>query len=225
MAIGRTDARRNPAIPMAVTGRKFVWMSRAEPIWASGQGGMTSRRRVTGRTHDRIRTAADTRFHSPEPRWVRQDDHVGSETKDRQSRGCGAGPPGVPEHGWLAGRPQGRFAPRKGAVASQRGEAILDRGQPTSQRGFRPGQENGAPAEQENMGSARKWPDQSHTTRRGHPNASPTCPRHPLELWGPSTHGIAGKESGVLTPPVPHPYRPIRRIPGPRDLSGRIAAR
>lgn len=179
MAIGRTDARRNPFIPMAVTGRATVWMSRAEPIWASGQGDVISSRRVTGRTHDRIRTAADTRSHSPEPRWVKQDNSVGSETKDRQSRGCGAGPPGVPEHGWLAGRPQGRFAPRKSAVASLRGEAILDRGQPTSRRGFRPGQENGAPAERENMGSARKWPDRSRATRRGHPDASPTYSASP----------------------------------------------
>jgi hypothetical protein len=38
MAIGRTDERQNPLIPMAVTCRPVVWMSLADPIWASGQG-------------------------------------------------------------------------------------------------------------------------------------------------------------------------------------------
>ncbi len=193
MAIGRTDARRNPFIPVAVTGRPVVWMSRAEPIWASGQGGVISRRRATGRTHDRIRTAADTRSHSPEPRWVRQDDHVGSETKDRQSRGCGAGPPGVPEHGWLAGRPQGRFAPRKSAVASQRGEAILDRAQPTSQ----PASEASGRGRKTALQPNRKTWVQQGSGRIGHapqdgdiPMHRGRIPRHPLELQGPSTHGI-----------------------------------
>jgi hypothetical protein len=37
MAIGRTDERRNPLIPVALTGRAVVWMSLADPIWASGQ--------------------------------------------------------------------------------------------------------------------------------------------------------------------------------------------
>ena len=53
MAIGRTVERRNPFIPVAVTGRAVVWMSLADPIWASGQGS-----RVKGRTHDRSRTKA-----------------------------------------------------------------------------------------------------------------------------------------------------------------------
>src|ERR1700689_118581 len=53
MAIGRTDERRNPLIPAAIIGRAVVWMSLADPIWASGQAS-----RVKGRTHDRIRTNA-----------------------------------------------------------------------------------------------------------------------------------------------------------------------
>jgi hypothetical protein len=53
MAIGRTDERHNPFIPVATQGRAVVWMSFADPIWASGQ-----RSRVKGRTHDRIRTKA-----------------------------------------------------------------------------------------------------------------------------------------------------------------------
>src|SRR5689334_8848499 len=36
MAIGRTDERRNPLIPMAKLSRSLVWMSLAVPIWASG---------------------------------------------------------------------------------------------------------------------------------------------------------------------------------------------
>jgi hypothetical protein len=51
MMIGRTDEWQNPLIPMAITGRAVVWMSLAEPIWASGH-----RAASTGRTHDRIRT-------------------------------------------------------------------------------------------------------------------------------------------------------------------------
>jgi hypothetical protein len=53
MAIGRTDERQNPLIPVAIIGRPVVWMSLADPIWASGQAS-----RVKGRTHDRIRTNA-----------------------------------------------------------------------------------------------------------------------------------------------------------------------
>src|SRR5450756_134154 len=36
MAIGRTDERQNPLIPVAATCRRVVWMSLADPIWASG---------------------------------------------------------------------------------------------------------------------------------------------------------------------------------------------
>src|SRR5450759_4148365 len=36
MAIGRTDERQNPLIPVAETCRRVVWMSLADPIWASG---------------------------------------------------------------------------------------------------------------------------------------------------------------------------------------------
>ncbi len=36
MVIGRTDEQQNPLIPMALTCRAVVWMSLAEPIWASG---------------------------------------------------------------------------------------------------------------------------------------------------------------------------------------------
>src|SRR5208282_2785032 len=43
----------NPLIPVAIIGRPVVWMSLADPIWASGQAS-----RVKGRTHDRIRTNA-----------------------------------------------------------------------------------------------------------------------------------------------------------------------
>jgi hypothetical protein len=53
MAIGRTDERRNPLIPVALTGRAVVWMSLADPIWAQRTAS-----RVKGRTHDRIRTKA-----------------------------------------------------------------------------------------------------------------------------------------------------------------------
>jgi hypothetical protein len=53
MAIGRTDERQNPLIPVAMIGRPVVWMWLADPIWASGQAS-----RVKGRTHDRIRTNA-----------------------------------------------------------------------------------------------------------------------------------------------------------------------
>src|ERR1035437_197002 len=38
MAIGRTDERQNPLIPVAETCRPVVWMSLADPIWASGHG-------------------------------------------------------------------------------------------------------------------------------------------------------------------------------------------
>src|ERR1035437_8354815 len=38
MAIGRTDERHNPLIPVAETCRPVVWMSLADPIWASGHG-------------------------------------------------------------------------------------------------------------------------------------------------------------------------------------------
>ena len=53
MVIGRTDEQQNPLIPMALTCRAVVWMSLAEPIWASGHATA-----LTGRTHDRIRTKA-----------------------------------------------------------------------------------------------------------------------------------------------------------------------
>lgn len=36
MAIGRADERQNPLIPVAAKGRAVVWMSLADPIWASG---------------------------------------------------------------------------------------------------------------------------------------------------------------------------------------------
>lgn len=61
-----------------------------------------------------------------------------------------AGPPGCPEAGSAGRRPQGRCAPRKGAVASRKGEAILDRDGPRCLEIFRPGRENGTPAEPEN---------------------------------------------------------------------------
>jgi hypothetical protein len=51
MMIGRTDEWQNPLIPMVITCRAVVWMSLAEPIWASGYATAS-----TGRTHDRIRT-------------------------------------------------------------------------------------------------------------------------------------------------------------------------
>jgi len=38
MAIGRTDERQNPLQSTAVNGRRAVWMSLADPIWASGNG-------------------------------------------------------------------------------------------------------------------------------------------------------------------------------------------
>ena len=38
MAIGRTDERQNPLQSTAVNGRHAVWMSLADPIWASGNG-------------------------------------------------------------------------------------------------------------------------------------------------------------------------------------------
>lgn len=102
MAIGRTDARRNPAIPMAVTGRPFVWMSRAEPIWASGQGD-TTRRRVTGRTHDRIRTAADILSYPLEPRGLTQDDTKARTSMTDNHVDAGPGRPAFPSMaGWLA---------------------------------------------------------------------------------------------------------------------------
>jgi hypothetical protein len=50
MAIGRTDERRNPLIPVALTGRAVVWMSLADPIC------QRTASRVKGRTNDRIRT-------------------------------------------------------------------------------------------------------------------------------------------------------------------------
>jgi hypothetical protein len=37
MAIGRTDERQNPVIPVATIRRPVVWMSLADPIWVSGQ--------------------------------------------------------------------------------------------------------------------------------------------------------------------------------------------
>jgi hypothetical protein len=37
MAIGRTDERRNPLMPVALTGRVVVWMSLADFVWGSGQ--------------------------------------------------------------------------------------------------------------------------------------------------------------------------------------------
>ena len=36
MAIGRTDERQNPLIPVAIIRRRIVWMSLADPIGASG---------------------------------------------------------------------------------------------------------------------------------------------------------------------------------------------
>jgi hypothetical protein len=36
MVIGRTDERQNPFESTAQPGRYSVWMSLAEPIWASG---------------------------------------------------------------------------------------------------------------------------------------------------------------------------------------------
>jgi hypothetical protein len=54
MAIGRTDERHNRFIPVANKGRPVVWMSFADPIWASGNAPAS-----TGRTHDRIRTKAN----------------------------------------------------------------------------------------------------------------------------------------------------------------------
>jgi hypothetical protein len=56
MVIGRTDEQQNPLIPMALTCRAVVWMSLAEPIWASGHATA-----LTGRTHDRIRTKTKSR--------------------------------------------------------------------------------------------------------------------------------------------------------------------
>jgi hypothetical protein len=53
MAIGRTDERRNPMMPMAAPCRAVVWISLADPIWASGH-----RSRIKGRTRDRFRTNA-----------------------------------------------------------------------------------------------------------------------------------------------------------------------
>ena len=38
MAIGRTDERHTPFIPVARKGRRVVWRSLADPIWASGHG-------------------------------------------------------------------------------------------------------------------------------------------------------------------------------------------
>lgn len=155
--------------------RLYQWPSQAARLFgcrARNPSGPAARRRVTGRTHDRIRTAAEIPSYPLEPRRIKQDDYEGSQINDGPSRECRAGSPGVPKCGALAGRPQGRFAPRKGAVASRGGEALLDRSQPTRQQGFRPGQENGAPAEQENTAPARKRKDNPRATRQGHPDIS-----------------------------------------------------
>ena len=53
MTIGRADKRDMPFIPVARSGRRFVWHSFAEPIWASGHEAA-----LTGRTHERTRPPA-----------------------------------------------------------------------------------------------------------------------------------------------------------------------
>ena len=54
--IGRSDERVNPGRATATSGRSIVVVSFAEPIWASGH-----RAASTGRTHDRRRTAHQSR--------------------------------------------------------------------------------------------------------------------------------------------------------------------
>src|ERR1700761_7633841 len=56
MMIGRSDERVNPGRATAIAGRAVVVVSFAEPIWASGH-----RAASTGRTHDRRRTAHQSR--------------------------------------------------------------------------------------------------------------------------------------------------------------------
>ncbi len=86
--------------------RLYQWPSQAARLFgcrARNPSGPAARRRTTGRTHDRIRTAADTRSHSPEPRWVRQDDHTGSEIKIDNHSDAGLDRPARPSMaGWLA---------------------------------------------------------------------------------------------------------------------------
>ena len=47
MAIGRTDEQRHPLIPVALSCRPVVWMSLADPIWASGQVAATKAGHMT----------------------------------------------------------------------------------------------------------------------------------------------------------------------------------
>ncbi len=64
-------------------------------------------------------------------------------------------------------------------MASRRGEAILDRGPTRRQRKFRPGQENSAPAEQQNMGlpGPEAEADNSCASNTGQVYASSTASR------------------------------------------------
>ena len=87
-----------------------------------------------------------------------------------------AGPPGCPEAGSGRHRPQGRFAPRKCAVASKerghptgqaRGQA-LDRGDARCLAMFRPGRGNATPTEPENIDGDRVLANASATTNGAH---------------------------------------------------------
>lgn len=63
MKRGRTDKQDMPLIPVTLSGRAVVWRLLADPIWASGHAAAP-----TGRTHERIRPAAQSLAEPLNPR-------------------------------------------------------------------------------------------------------------------------------------------------------------